>query len=129
MSSYSTCYTNRTKLTPYARSSGRSGEPGNCTFDPAPGNLVYWKVRAIDATGGSSACGPLRCGEHLPVHLPGRGPEPTSPADTRRPDATLTWDPVDNIERYTVHIREVAAARTPSHLRNSFTPTTLLDQA
>ncbi|MEO5885043.1 MAG: hypothetical protein ABIQ58_05960, partial [Candidatus Limnocylindrales bacterium] len=40
--SYTTCYTNRTKITPYARTTGTAGEPGACTFNPGPGNLNYW---------------------------------------------------------------------------------------
>ena len=50
--SYDTCLTNRTKLTPYARTQGLGGEPGGCNWGPPSlGATYYWKVRAIDDTG------------------------------------------------------------------------------
>ncbi len=131
-SSYSTCYTNHTKITTYARDGGTGGEPGGCTFEPEPGNLIYWKVRAIDATrdilglwSADDAASTYRFIYQSDL------PELTSPADNASVQTpTLTWDPVDNIERYVVHIREEGGATdTFTTYATSYTPTSLLDEA
>src|SRR6185436_160643 len=38
---FSKCFTNRTKITPYVRSNGAGGEPGGCTFPYSPGTTYY----------------------------------------------------------------------------------------
>jgi hypothetical protein len=129
---YSICYTNRTQMTPYQRSAGPvGGEPGLCGFDPSPGALNYWKVRAIDATGGilglwsaDDAASTWRFiyQSALPALL-----TPADNASVQTP--TLTWGAVDNIEKYVVTIKKsngVTLDQVTTYA-TSYTPVQLLN--
>ena len=131
--SYVTCFTNRTRVTPYVRSSGTGGEPGGCSFDPDPGDLYYWKVRGIDGTGNvigiwsaDDAASTYRFIyiSELPTLL-----TPADGATVMTP--TLTWSAVDNIERYVVTIKRANGTTvvTQTTYATSFTPTGLLSEA
>ena len=111
-SSYVTCFTNRTKFTPYVRTTGVSGEPGGCQFtDAGPGATYYWKVRAIDATGNIIGIfSELNAPDTWRFIYIGDLPTLLSPADNATVQTpTLTWSAVDNIEKYVVTIKDWAA--------------------
>ena len=131
--SYDTCATNRTKLTPYVRSSGTGGEPAGCTFEAAHGATYYWKVRAIDNLGGVIG---IFSEQNAPdtwrfIYI-GDLPTLLTPADNSTVLVpTLTWDAVDNIQQYRVTIKDAGGATvlTTTTYATSFTPTDLLDEA
>jgi hypothetical protein len=129
------CYTNHTRFTQYVRYTG-GGEPGSCGSSTASdvGEVVYWHVRGIDAPAGvlglwsnTSTSNTFRF-----VRDPGRVnlTDPTDGADVTAP--TLTWDPVDNIERYRVTILKsngttVTGGTPVNTYATSYTPVTLTE--
>jgi hypothetical protein len=132
--SYDTCFTNRTQLTPYARTQGLGGEPGGCNWGPPSlGTTYYWKVRAIDDTGDilgifSETNAPstwrfIYSGD-IPTLL-----TPADGATVQTP--TLTWAAVDNIEKYVVTIKDSGGTTVDSQVTyaTSYTPDALLDEA
>ncbi len=134
-SSTASCYTNHTSFTQYVRYVG-SGEPGPCGSSTASdvGQVVYWHVRGIDASKGvlglwsnTSTADTFRF-----VRDPGRVTmtDPGDGSDVTAP--TLTWDPVDNIERYKVTILKsngttVTGGTPVNTYATSFTPVTLTE--
>lgn len=131
--SYVQCFTNRTRITPYDRSSGTGGEPGGCGFDPDPGDLYYWKVRGIDAVG--NILGIWSADDAASTYrfiYMNELPTLVSPADGATVQTpTLTWSPVDNIEKYVVTIKRAngTTVLTQQTYATSFTPTSLLSDA
>ena len=131
--SYIQCFTNRTNVTPYVRTTGASGEPGGCPFEAVPGATYYWKVRAIDATGDI-------LGIFSEINAPSTWrfiyisdlPNLLTPADNATVQVpTLTWSAVDNIEKYVVTIKNFdgSTAVSLTTYATSFTPLSLLDEA
>src|SRR6185369_13169252 len=113
------CFTNRTKVTPYARTSGLGGEPGGCGFPYSPGTTYYWKVRAIDAIGGIigivSEINPPDTWRFIYI---GDLPNLANPADNATVETpTFIWDPVPNIERYVLTVKKQDGT-------NAFSPVT-----
>jgi hypothetical protein len=132
-SSYATCLTNRTQLTPYARTQGLGGEPGSCNWGPPSlGTTYYWKVRAIDDTGDILGIfSELNAPDTWRFIYVGDSPTlltPTDGATVQTP--TLTWSAVDNIEKYRVTIKDSGGATVDTAVTyaTSYTPKDLLDE-
>jgi len=131
--SFVTCLTNRTKVTPYHRSSGLGGEPGGCTLPYSPGTTYYWKVRAIDATGGIigifSETNPSDTWRYIYI---GDLPNLVNPADNATVEVpTFIWDPVPNIERYVLTVKKQngTTAFSVTTYATSYTPPSALNAA
>ncbi len=132
--SYVTCYTNRTNITPYARTTGTGGEPGPCGFGPpSHGATYYWKVRAIDDTGDIQGIfSELNATDTWRFIYIGDLPTLLTPADNSTVQTpTFTWTAVDNIERYRITIKDSGGAtvHTAVTYATSYTPPALLDEA
>jgi hypothetical protein len=131
---YIVCKTNRTNVTPYVRTTGLGGEPGSCPFEANPGTEYFWKVRAIDETGGIVGIPSEQVANSTWrfIYI-GDLPTLTAPADNATVQTpTLVWDPVDNIEKYVVHIQKSDGSPAISPVTTyatSYTPTALLDPA
>jgi hypothetical protein len=132
--SYDICLTNRTKLTPYARSGGTGGEPGGCNWGPPThGATYFWKVRAIDDLGDIvgiwSELEPLDTWRFIYL---GDLPTLLTPANnTTVQTPTFTWTAVDNVQQYRITIKDSGGAtvHTAVTYATSYTPPALLDEA
>ena len=131
--SFVKCFTNRTKVTPYTRTSGSGGKPGGCAFPYSPGTTYYWKVRAIDAAGGIigifSKTNPPDTGRYIYI---GDLPNLVAPADNATVEVpTFIWDPVPNIERYVLTVKKQngTTALSVTTYATSYTPPTALNAA
>ncbi len=130
--SYITCYTNRTRVTPYVRSAGTGGEPGGCSFEAGHGTTYYWKVRAIDGTGNIIGIfSELNAPSTQRFIYQGALPDLLTPADNATVQTpTLTWSAVDNVEKYVVTIKKANGTTVVSQTTygTSFTPLALLTE-
>lgn len=118
---YDSCNTNRTIWNSYVRTSGSTpATPGGCSAAaPNPGDLYYWKVRAIDAP--SNILG--EWSDVFDFIYKPTLPTLTSPADGASVSApVLTWNPVDDIEKYKVTI----GTSTVTTYATSFSPVSSL---
>jgi hypothetical protein len=100
---FSTCETNRTTWTPYARVTG----PGTCNQAPTPGVVWNWRVRAVDAT--SNVLGVFSPVRQFLFDTP--LVVQTAPADEATVSVpVLRWTAVPNINRYRVTLQATGCA-------------------
>ena len=98
-STYLSCFTDHTRLTPFARELGASTNCDHAYINP--GVVRYWRVRAVDANSDVlGAFSEVRSYLYDPVHLVQT--TPTDGATVTTP--VLRWNPVENISRFKVTI-------------------------
>ncbi len=137
---WSRCYTNHTSYTPYGRVTS-AGEPGECVFDPQPGQTYYWRVRGIDPpilNPGAQEPGVLGLWSNSSdldvwsfVYVPAM-PEPVDPPSGSTLEVpTLTWSDASGATKYMATIVKATGAIVSqgTTFATSWTPPTALNTA